>query len=299
MEVNLTILKTQTPAEFTRASAGAAAQEDFALALDQAVSAAQEKTVEADRKQTAPDEQTLPPRSKPKIAPQAELLAVLSGGVLPEIFLPPATPKNTDKLDVKEPETGENELAEETEEPAAAPANLIQTQLEKVVDKVNYRGAAVEQIDQPAKTPPAAPVVPAAPFAEIYAELLKAVQAKKDGQILKLKFALEPENLGRLDIYIFAEQKRLQVAFASGAETRRLLENAQPELENLLAQYGFSLADLDFSGYSGRRHEQLEREFLAQENEKNDFGVLKTLPQNAIIKEIYALMREVLVNYLA
>jgi hypothetical protein len=91
----------------------------------------------------------------------------------------------------------------------------------------------------------------------------------------------------------------LQVAFASGAETRRLLESAQPELKNLLEQYGFSLADLDFSGYSGRRHEQLEREFLAPETEKNDFGVLKTLPQNAIIKEIYALMRDVLVNYLA
>ncbi|MDR1113800.1 MAG: flagellar hook-length control protein FliK, partial [Candidatus Margulisbacteria bacterium] len=217
----------------------------------------------------------------------------------PDILAPKTAQKTESKLDAAEPKITENEPAEKTEEPTAAPAALIQTQLEKVVDKINYRGASVEQIDLPAKTSLTAPITPAAPFAEIYAELLKAIQAKKDGQILKFKFALEPENLGKLDIYIFAESKKLQVAFASGAETRRLLESAQPELKNLLEQYGFSLADLDFSGYSGQRHEQLEREFLAQETEKNDFGVLNTLPQNAIIKEIYALMREVLVNYLA
>ncbi|MDR1453017.1 MAG: flagellar hook-length control protein FliK [Candidatus Margulisbacteria bacterium] len=297
MEVNLTVFKTRTPAEFARASASAAVQEDFALALDQAVSAAQEKTAEADQAQPVPTERPFALTQKPKTLPP-ELAAALSGG-LPDVFLPKTAKKTESKLAAVEPEIDKNEPAEPDEEPSAAPVNVIQTQLEKVVDKVNYRGVSVEQIDQPVKTPQTAPVIQAAPFAEIYAELLKAIQAKKDGQVLKLKFALEPENLGRLDIYIFAGQKKLQVAFASGAETRRLLENAQPELENLLKQHGFSLADLDFSGYSGQRHEQLEREFLAQENEKNDFGVLKTLPRNAIMKEIYVLMRDVLVNYLA
>ncbi|MDR2428469.1 MAG: flagellar hook-length control protein FliK [Candidatus Margulisbacteria bacterium] len=298
MEVNLTVLKTAGRTEFTQASVGAAVQENFALALEQAVGAAQEKTTAADRLPAEPMEQALPSQQISQALPR-ELAAVLAGAELPDIFLPKIEKKTESKLEAAAPETAESEPAEQTEEPAAAPANLIQTQLEKVVDKINYRGASVEQIDQPAKTPLTAPVVQAVPFAEIYAELLKAVQAKKDGQVLKLKFALEPESLGKLDIYIFAGSKKLQVSFAAGAETRRLLESAQPELKNLLEQHGFSLADLDFSGYSGQRHEQLEREFLAQETEKNDFGVLNTLPQNAIIYEIYALMRDVLVNYLA
>jgi flagellar hook-length control protein FliK len=299
MEINLAVLKTQTRTELTRASAGTAVNENFALILDQAVGAAQEKTTASDQAQSAQTEPLPLPQPKPQAALQTELASIISGGEMPEVFLPKAEQKTKSKLEITEPEIDADEPAEQTEEPQTAPAALLQTQLEKVVDKVNYRGASVEQIDLPAKTPLTAPVVPAVPFAEIYAELLKAIQAKKDGQILKLKFALEPENLGKLDIYIFAEPKKLHVAFASGAETRRLLESAQPELENLLEQYGFNLADLDFSAYSGRRHEQLEHEFLASETEKNDFGVLNTLPQNAIIKEIYALMRDVLVNYLA
>jgi flagellar hook-length control protein FliK len=299
MEINLAVLKTQTRTELTRASASTAVNENFALILDQAVGAAQEKTAAVDQAQSAQTEPLPLPRPKPQTLSQTELASILSGGEIPEVFLPRVEQKTESKLEVPEPEIDADESAEQTEEPQTAPAALIQTQLEKVVDKVNYRGSSVEQIDQPAKTPPTAPLVSAAPFAEIYAELLKAIQAKKDGQILKFKFALEPENLGKLDIYVFADAKKLQVAFASGAETRRLLESAQPELKNLLEQYGFNLADLDFSAYSGRHHEQLEREFLASEIEKNDFGVLKTLPKDAIIKEIYALMRDVLVNYLA
>ncbi|GBR72600.1 hypothetical protein NO1_0107 [Candidatus Termititenax aidoneus] len=299
MEINLAVLKTQTRTELTRVSAGAAVNENFALILDQAVGAAQEKTAAAEQAHSEQTEPPLLPRPKPQTAPQTELAAILSGAEIPEVFLPQTEQKAADKLEITEPKIDADEPAEQTEEAQTAPAALIQTQLEKVVDKVNYRGASVERIDLPAKTAQTAPAVPAVPFAEIYAELMKTIQAKKDGQVLKLKFALEPEDLGKLDIYIFAESKKLQVAFASGAETRRLLESAQPELKDLLEQYGFSLADLDFSGYSGRRHEQLEREFLASETGQNDFGVLKTLPQNAIIKEIYALMRDVLVNYLA
>ncbi|MDR1324089.1 MAG: flagellar hook-length control protein FliK [Candidatus Margulisbacteria bacterium] len=298
MEINLAVLKTQTRTELTHASAGAAVNENFALILDQAVGAAQEKTTAAEQAQAEKTEPPLLPRQESKTLLQ-EFAAILTNTATPDILAPKTTKKTENKLDSAEPEITKSEPAEKTEEPRAAPANLLQTQLEKVVDKVNYRGASVEQIDLPAKTPLAAPLAPAVPFAEIYAELMKAIQAKKDGQILKFKFALEPENLGKLDIYIFAESKKLHLAFASGAETRRLLENAQPELKDLLEQYGFSLADLDFSGYSGQRHEQLEREFLVAEAEKNDFGVLKTLPQNVIIKEIYALMRDVLVNYLA
>ena len=86
MEVNLSVLKTART-EFTRASAGAAVQEDFALALDQAVSAAQEKTTAADQASPALLEQPLLPKQMAKALPQ-ELAAALASAELPEIFLP-------------------------------------------------------------------------------------------------------------------------------------------------------------------------------------------------------------------
>jgi hypothetical protein len=114
MEINLTVLKTQTSAEFTRASASAAVQEDFALALDQAVSAAQEKTTAADQAQPVSPEQPLLSKQMPQALPQ-ELTAILSGGELPDVFLSKTVKKTENKLDAIEPETNESELAEQTE----------------------------------------------------------------------------------------------------------------------------------------------------------------------------------------
>ncbi|GBR76579.1 hypothetical protein NO2_1109 [Candidatus Termititenax persephonae] len=276
----------------------AAAEGQFALILDRAVGGTQEQSVAADNPseaEWAPPLKVLP-LVKAKILPElGSLFDSAAGLTLTEQKTSQVKPQTQAEDSAPESAAAEDE---ETEQPSAAPVGLIQTQLE-VITK-NPRGdLAVAEIEAADKPLPPKLVAAPAPFTEIYADMLRAVQAKKDGQILKFKFALEPENLGKLDVYIFADQKKLHISFAAAEDARQLLAADAPELRDVLAKFGFNLTDLDFSGYSGRRHQELETQFAAQGAGQNDFGMLKRVSANDIIKEVKSLLGDVLVNYLA
>ena len=264
--------------------------EQFSLILDEAVSKTREKTTTADN----PPEKT---EAGIKKKPMPETIANFTA-----LF---GLNKTTGTSPLKEKEIKFSSVPEETELPEeentevkSAPGGLIQAEMQQVIEKTN-RSIAVEKLNQlEVKMPVKTPVPAGLNFEEIYAQIKQAL-ARGNGQILKMKFALEPENLGRLDVYVFADKKNLHVSFVSGAEARKILETAGPELQEILAQYGYSLADLDFSGYAGGRQQELESRFLAQNEEKNDFGVLKIINKKDIIREITGFMRDMLVDYLA
>ena len=301
--LELNVNKSKTLPELTAVRRGvitAAADGQFSLILDQAVGETQETTAAADN---------LPDTGQPAPhldAPRGKLLNAIgslfdkmAGATLTEQTTPVSRPKN--KNYTSKSEDTEIEKVETEKTPNSAPINLIQTQAEQITEKNPRVSNVLTEIEGGSEklftttTPTAAPL----PFTEIYAELLQSVQIKKDGQVLKFKLALEPENLGKIEVYIFADKKNLQVAFAAGEDVRKMLAADASALKNILEKYGFSQANMDFSNLAGRQHQELENRFLAQEKAANDFGVLKTISQNDIIKEVRFLLGKVLVHYLA
>ncbi|MDR1996920.1 MAG: flagellar hook-length control protein FliK, partial [Candidatus Margulisbacteria bacterium] len=109
----------------------------------------------------------------------------------------------------------------------------------------------------------------------------------------------EPETLGKLDLYVLADKKNLQLVFAAGEDTRKILQAAQGELKDILESFGCSLADLGFSSYAGAKHQELEAQFLAQETGQREYDILKIIQKKDIITEVRHLLRDMLVNYLA
>ena len=295
MEININKpLITAEPADRSVSAPVEGMLEQFSLILDEAVSKTREKTSAADN----PPEKLMQPNTKKNLPPEtAANFAALFG------LNKTAGNSSVKEIRMSEPSVSsadeEINTPEEKTEIKSVPGGMIQTEMQQVIEKVN-RSVTIERLDQLEAKPQTKMQVPSAlNFEEIYAQVKQALQMRQDGQILKLKFELEPENLGRLDIYIFAEKKHLHISFVSGVEARKILELAGPELQEILAQYGYSLADLDFSGYSGGRQQELENRFLAQNEQKNDFGVLKIVNKKDIIREIAGLVRDMLVNYLA
>jgi len=264
--------------------------EQFSLILDEAVSKTREKTTTADN----PPEKSEAGLKKKPLPETAVNFSALFGlnkthSPLKEKEIRPANSSTVSE------ETKTQE--EEKTEVKAAPGGLIQAEMQQVVEKVN-RSIAVEKLTQlEAKPQIKTPIPVALNFEEIYAQIKQALM-RRDGQLLKMKFTLEPESLGRLDVYIFADKKNLHISFVSETEVRKILETAGSDLQDILAQYGYGMADLDFSGYSSGRQQELESRFLAQNEEKNDFGVLKIIDKKDIIREIVGLV-DMLVNYLA
>ena len=275
--------------------AEAVSLEQFSLILDQEVSRTQEKTAAADK-----------PSENPQKIPEKQVKAVSQKNAArifdsPRKFAAAGQPlRSAEKIKEHTPEPPEKDTHDKDPEPKTISGGLIQTQIQQVVEKNNFPNMPLEKISWPAAKPLPQTTASAVPnFAEIYAQVMQALRAHKDGQVIKLKFALEPADLGKIDIYIFADKKDLRLAFAAGEETRRILETARTELKDLLEGFGYSLANLDFSGYSGAGHRELEKQFLAQNTEKTDYGVLKIIGKKDIISDIKYLLRDILVNYLA
>ena len=303
MQLELNINKDKVLTELSsvrRSVTTAAADEQFSLILDQAVGETQEKAVAADNPPDT-DKTVLSGAGNSRGKLLKDIGSVFdraAGTTLAEQTAPKSKSKSQNNTGLSE----RPEVEAETEKtPDSAPVGLIQTQAEQIVEK-NSRGfnAVFTEIDfsaEPAAVRP--PISAPAPFAEIYAELLQNVQAKKDGQILKLKLALEPENLGKIEVYIFADKKNLHITFAAHDDVRKMLSADASALKDIMEKHGFSLADLDFSSWSGQSHKELESRFTAQESAAQDFGVLKTVAQNDIIEEVRFLLGKVLVHYLA
>ncbi|MDR2430864.1 MAG: flagellar hook-length control protein FliK [Candidatus Margulisbacteria bacterium] len=296
MEVNLnkSVLEKSVPTALKPETSAVTAE--FSLILDQEVSKTQEKTAAAETQAKTP--QTRGRIKKNNITAPEEKKSARILDFTPPVSVEPRPAKIKQK-DVS-PEKTVKDINEDGQELNAAPSGLIQTQIQTLAEKINFRGGSVDELERTAEKPaPPNRPVSQPDFAEVYAAVLQTIRARRDGQIVKLKFALEPAELGRLDLYVFADKKNLRIAFASGAEAKKILESARGELESLLTGFGFSLSDLDFSGYSGARHQELESRFLAQSAEKIDYGILKNIPKKDIMNEVKYLIRDVLVNYLA
>lgn len=269
--------------------------EQFSMILDQEVSRTREKTTTADN---SPENSQQVLEKQTRAAVQKNITK--SFNFKQNVLIADQPVKSTEKLKEQTTAQAEEQESVEDAEPKTVSGGLIQTQIQQVIEKNNFQNMPLEKLNLALTKPlPQTAQLPVSNFEEIYAQVMQAMRMQKDGQIIKLKFALEPESLGKIDLYVFADKKNLHLAFAAGEDTRKILQTAQIDLKELLAGFGYSLADLDFSGYSGARHQELEGQFLAQNNEKTDYGILKIVEKKDIISEIKYLVRDILVNYLA
>lgn len=104
-----------------------------------------------------------------------------------------------------------------------------------------------------------------------------------NSQLQEAKIAVDPPELGPINVRISLQQNEVQVHFsAQHAQTRDALEYALPRLRDMLDASGFSLADAGFSGHeqsgseakpegrSKNEHSNSERHYLSDQNEQHD-----------------------------
>ncbi len=133
----------------------------------------------------------------------------------------------------------------------------------------------------------------------IYAEIVKeTVTFKKDG-VTRMRLRLEPEELGKMDIWLVLDNKKLSVAIVAANDVKELLEKEGGDLASLLGQAGYQLENFNFSSFGGQQQDlQNNSENRLELAEKREEKILNILNKEDIISNVNSLLTDIVVDYI-
>lgn len=91
--------------------------------------------------------------------------------------------------------------------------------------------------------------------------------------VMKVELALNPKNLGEVDVTLLTRGNNLHVSISSNSNTMTLFTQNQAEFKNALINMGFTNLEMNFSDHQGREQQQNQS--------KNKSGNLEDLGEDA------------------
>jgi len=146
-------------------------------------------------------------------------------------------------------------------------------------------------------------LVPRLSVDALFSDLVKRVQFMKDGDVSHVKLDLEPENLGRLEVLLSMQDKKVVIHIMSNTEAKQILDTKLDALEQALSAQGFQLEYAEVEVSAGSSGEQGQERFFQVENGKKvscpDYDMLKIVERPDIMGSLNSWLADVMVNYVA
>jgi len=145
--------------------------------------------------------------------------------------------------------------------------------------------------------------VPKVNIDQIFAELVERVRMLKAGEVTHLKLDLKPENLGRLQVLLSLQDKKLVLHIFASDEAKKLIDTKIDDLQELLTKQGFNVEHMqvEVSAQQDQGQDQSAK-YFSLANGKNvpyqAYDMLKIVQQADIINSIDKWLGDVIVNYI-
>ncbi len=146
-------------------------------------------------------------------------------------------------------------------------------------------------------------LVPRISMDALFSDLVKRVQFMKDGDVSHVKLDLEPEDLGRLEVLLSMQDKKVVIHIMSNTGAKQILDTKLDALEQALNAQGFLLEYAEVEVSSGSAGDQGQERFFQVENGKKvscpDYDMLKIVERPDIMGSLNSWLADVMVNYVA
>lgn len=166
------------------------------------------------------------------------------------------------------------------------------TKLLAVTDKNGLTLTQLLSAEQPIKVPVLVDIE------NIYTEIVKEVMVfKKDG-VTRMRLKLEPEELGKMDVWLVLDNKKLSISIIANKDVKDLLQQEGGDLASLLGQAGYQLENFNFSSFGQQQNQQNNNENKLVSAEKREDQILNILNKNDIISNVNSLLTDIVIDYI-
>ncbi|MBU0581403.1 MAG: flagellar hook-length control protein FliK [Candidatus Margulisbacteria bacterium] len=135
-------------------------------------------------------------------------------------------------------------------------------------------------------------------------EIVQRVRFLKEGEVTHLKLDLKPEKLGRLQVLLSMQDKKLVLHIFANEDAKKLLDSKINNLQKALSEQGFSIEHLEVEVSNQQKgNEQQSPEYFSLDSGKKvpyfDYDMLKIIHRADIINSIDSWVSDIMVNYIA
>ena len=145
--------------------------------------------------------------------------------------------------------------------------------------------------------------IPQVSLSGLFDELVKKVQFLKDGDVSNLKLELLPKDLGKVDVWMSMQDKKLVLQIYASPEAKKMIEDQMKDLQNVLTAQGFTIEHAEVGVFTGMPGNTQQHAYFELSNGKKvayqDYDMLKLVGQADIINSLNKWVADIMVNYIA